>query len=105
MRNHLNGSIDRMLISCRLYSVLGRQHQVCSLSDYSRGFPGVWDNVTFVQTPGKNYTGVDSIYEILGLLQNISIGRKERNFIDYGLKYFGNTTKFERQCLKQRTRS
>ena len=50
-------------------------------------FSGVWDNITFVQTPGKNYTGVDSIYEILGLLQNISIGRKERNFIDYGLKF------------------
>ena len=56
---------------------------------FTRGFSGVWDNITFVQTPGKNYTGVDSIYEILGLLQNISIGRKERNFIDYGLKFLG----------------
>ena len=47
----------------------------------------VWDNITFVETPGKKYTGVDSINEILNLLKRRSKGREEHNYIDYGLRF------------------
>ena len=48
----------------------------------------VWGNITFVQTPDKNYTGADSIYEILELLSNDKKRLKEHNYIDYGLKFW-----------------